>query len=129
MYNHLLYLGYWIVNSLLLYLLSFFLPDINLGNDRLRLIESAIYAGFWLTFCVWVWWDFTIARKIRFGKAASLLAFFIINCFGLLAVSRFSFMTGFTIDLSFWIFVVGAIMTLCQRVVWRVIVGKSSTFL
>ncbi len=126
MYNHLLYLGYWIVNTALLYLLSLFIPAVGLGNERLSSIESALYTGFWLTFCVWVWWDFAIAKKINLSRRTAVMAFFIINCFGLLAVSRFSFMTGFRIDLSLWVFVVGAIATVLQRVVWRMVVGKSS---
>lgn len=127
MYNHLLYLGYWFVNSLVLFFSSFFITDIHLGNARLNSIESAIYAGFWLTFCVWIWWDFAIARNLTFkGKGVSFLIFVIVNSASLFIISKFRFATGFEMSGLVWLLGIASIVTFLQRIVWKLVVSKSS---
>ncbi|MBI2066376.1 hypothetical protein HYT60_02645, partial [Candidatus Woesebacteria bacterium] len=50
MYEHLLFLLYWFLNSLALYFLGLLFPgSVVLGSWRLTAVEASIYAGFWLT--------------------------------------------------------------------------------
>lgn len=127
MYNHILYLSYWIFNSFLIYLGSevLIIQDIQLGNSRLNSIESAIYSGFCLTFLVWIWWDFAIARKINLKKPyVTLLFFYCVNCFSLWVLSKFSHITGIAIESVAWILIFAIATTIAQRIVWKVIVGR-----
>ena len=123
MYNHLLYLGYWIVNTTVLLLASFFIPAVRLGQQRFNSLESAVYAGFWLTFIIWVWWDFAIARRIKIeGKIANFTIFFIVNSLACWAVSRFYFVTGFVLTNYLWALIIGLMATFLQKIAWRVVV-------
>lgn len=126
MYNHILYLGYWLANSSLFFLLAFVVSDnIVLGNGRFTSFESAFYAGFWMTFGIWVWWDLAIAREWSLDKTAYVLGFFLFaNTFSLLAVTQFKDITGLTVISYQWIGIVAVAATLLQRVVWRLIVKR-----
>lgn len=122
MYNHLMYFAYWVINSLVLYLASWILPENNvvLGNWRFSSIESSIYAGFWLTFLVWVFWDFAIAREFNLKKKMVAFGFFlIVNSISIWVISRFSNITGFELINYQWAFIIGFAATLLQRVPWR----------
>lgn len=124
MYNHLLFLSYWLVNAVVLFLAGS-LPGHNviLGNGRFNSFESSFYAGFWLTFFIWVFWDFAIARKFKLDKEGVTLSFFLfVNSLSIWAVSRFYFMTGFELTNYLWVLIIGLTVTLLQRVAWRVVV-------
>ena len=123
MYNHLLFLSYWLVNTTVLFLASLFIPAIRLGVERFNSFESAFYAGFWLTFFIWVFWDFAIARKFQLDKKGITLTFFLfVNSISVWAVSRFYFITGFELTNYLWALVIGLLATLLQRVVWKLVV-------
>lgn len=129
MHNHLLYFGYWIVNSFLFYIASRAIPDnvVKLGSWRFSSLESSLYAGFCLTFLVWVWWDFALARRFNFNKKFITFLFFIfVNCFSIWAISRFSYFTGVEVTNYNWIIVIGLAATILQRFIRRVIVNKGS---
>lgn len=121
MYNHLMYLAYWAINSLVLYLASLIIPDnIALGNWRFSNIESSIYAGFWLTFLIWVFWDFAIAREFNLkNKTIAFLFFLFVNAISIWVVSRFASVTGFGIINYQWVLAIGFITTLLQKVPWK----------
>lgn len=127
MYNHLLFLSYWFVNTSVLFIAGV-LPGRNviLGDWRFNSFESSVYAGFWLTFLIWVSWDFAIARRFKLDKLPVTLGFFLfVNSISIWAVSRFSSVTGFVLVNFFWALVIGCVVTLLQRVVWKLIVKKS----
>ncbi len=127
MYNHLLYLGYWLINITVLYAASLFLPEsfIHLGSWRFSSIEAAFYSGFFLTFLIWIWWDFALARKFDFDKKITVFLFFLfVNYFSLLVVARFSYITGFEIYNYLWAFVIGLVATGMQRVVRKIIIQR-----
>lgn len=127
MYNHLLYFSYWLVNMCVLYLVSLFVPGelIHLGSWRFSSLEAAFYSGFFLTFLVWIWWDFALARKFDFDKTVTVLLFFLfVNYFSLLVISRFSYITGFEIYNYIWAFVIALVTTSMQRVVRKIIVQR-----
>lgn len=127
MYNHILYLLYWFFNSVIIFILSeaVNIREIRLGSSRFNSIESSIYAGFCLTFLIWVWWDFAIARKFNLKNEKTTTLFFLfVNCFSLWVMSRFSFITGFSVSSFLWLFILGVIVTAVQRVVWKVVVGR-----
>ncbi|MFH1536290.1 MAG: hypothetical protein ABIC96_04480 [Patescibacteria group bacterium] len=128
MYNHLLYFTYWLTNSFVFFLSSIIVPDRNviLGSWRFNNIESSIYAGFWATFLIWVWWDFAIAKKFNLeNKIIAFGFFFFVNFFSIYVVSRFSRFTGFELVNYQWVFVIGFAVTFLQRIIRKVIVRRS----
>jgi len=122
MYNHLMYFAYWVINSLVLYLASWTIPDygVVLGNWRFNSIESSLYAGFWVTFLVWVFWDFAIAREFNLkNKTAAFLFFLFVNSISIWVVSRFSNITGFELINYQWTLAIGFAATFLQKVPWK----------
>lgn len=127
MYNHLLYFGYWIINAVVLFLTGYLLPEVRLGSWRFSSIEASLYAGFCLTFLVWVWWDFALARRFDFNKKNRVFLFFLcVNYFSLLVISRFEWMTGFSVSSYLWAFVISLVATSMQQVIHSLIVRKRS---
>jgi uncharacterized membrane protein YvlD (DUF360 family) len=128
LYNHRLYLLYWLVNSVTIYLFSFlFSGQIVLGNYKFTSIEAAIYAGFWITVFLWAMWDFVYARGVKMSSELSNIIFFwAINTVALWIVSRLSHILGFGMASFLWAFILGIIITLTQRLVWRTIVDRRS---
>jgi hypothetical protein len=126
MYNHLLYFAYWVVNSLVLYFANVFLPDaVTLGDWRFNAIESSIYAGFWVTFVTWAFWDFAIARQFNLQNwFVDLGYFWLANFFALWAVSLFSRFTGFSMVGYEWILATSFVATIFQRMVWSFFVPR-----
>lgn len=131
MYNHLLFFSYWIINSIVLFAASLVIPnhELVLGSWRFTGIEASIYSGFWLTFLIWVWWDFAIARKFNtYKKVAAFSFFFFVNVFSIWALSRFTYFTGLALLNLWWAIVIGFIAMILQRFAWRMIVKKGSVF-
>lgn len=128
MYNHLLYFVYWILNSLIVYSFNLAYPDhVILGNWRFNPVESAIYAGFWVTFFVWVCWDFAIARGLKFDSAVVTFGYFwLSNAFSFWVVSRFSQFAGFGITSYVWALLIAVFAYILQRFAFRVVAGKNS---
>ncbi len=129
MYNHLLYIGYWIINSFLLYIASQSIPDniVKLGSWRFNMLESSLYAGFCLTFLVWMWWDFALARRFNLNKKLFVFLFFIfVNSFSIWAISRFNYFTGVQVTSFVWIVAIGLAATVLQRLTRKLIVNKGS---
>jgi len=128
LYNHVLYLVYWLVNSAALYLFSFVFTDgVILGNYRFNPIESALYAGFWVTVFLWAMWDFVYARGAKLGSEAGTdLIFWGINSVAVWLVSRFSHIAGFGISSFLWAFILGGVVTFIQRLTWKMFVEKKS---
>jgi len=131
MYNHLLFFAYWLVNSLVLFVASIIIPnnELVLGSWRFSSLEASFYAGFCLTFLVWVWWDFAIARKLNsYKKFATFSFFFLVNISSIWVLSRFSYFSGLELINFWWAIAIGIITTLLQKLVWMLIVKKSSVF-
>ena len=126
MYNHLLYFSYWLGNSIILYIFNVIFPGgVVLGNWRFGPIEAAIYAGFWVTFFVWVLWDFAIAKGVKFDSMATTVGYFwAANIFGVWIVSRFSQYAGFGMASYLWAIAIGLGAFLIQRLARRLIVNK-----
>lgn len=126
MYNHILYFFYWLFNSLVLYVFYIAFPDsIVLGNYRFNAPETAIYAGFWVTFFVWVFWDFALAKGVKFDSSAVVVGYFwLVNAFAFWVVARFSHIAGFGIINYFWVIAVSLVALVFQRMVWRVVVKR-----
>jgi hypothetical protein len=128
MYNHLLYFSYWLGNSAVLYLFGLVLPTyIRLGNWRFSPIESAVYAGFWITFFVWVLWDFALAKGVKFDSGAVILGYFwCANVFAIWLISRFSQVAGFGIASYLWAFAIATLAFIIQRFAFRLVAGKKA---
>lgn len=126
MYNHLLFFSYWVVNALVLWgFNSFFGGDVVLGNWRFSILESVIYSGFWVTFLIWSFWDFALAKGMKFDNAPTTFGyFFLVNAFSFWLVSRFSEYAGFGITGWAWVFAIGVVAHLVQRLLRKVVVGK-----
>lgn len=127
MYNHLLYLFFWITNSLILIFSGIFASEyISLGGERFNNIEAGIYGGFWITFIIWVFWDFSLGRRYNLDKKyRSFLFFFFVNIFAFWAVSMFDRFIGFKVMDYYWFIILAMVATFFQRIVRRMIVKKS----
>jgi len=121
MYDHILFLLYWLLNSLLLSLLGFIFPSsVVLGNFRLLPFEASIYAGFWLTFFVWTMWDYVSIRKVKLESfPLRFLFFFFVNSLGIWIISRYAKYTGLGIASFWWAFLLGGVADLLQSVSWN----------
>ncbi|OGM14313.1 hypothetical protein A3A76_00050 [Candidatus Woesebacteria bacterium RIFCSPLOWO2_01_FULL_39_23] len=130
MYNHILYLLYWLANILLLLVVGLVFPDnVVLGNFRFNMVESAIYAGFWTMVVFWAMWDYLYVRDIKLDKVSG--RFFIFWAFNFTAfwlVSRFSHIAGFGISSFWWALLLGLVANFAQNFIWGKIVerGKSN---
>lgn len=123
-----MYFAYWLINSFVLYLASWVIPDNNviLGNWRFNSVESSFYAGFWLTFLIWIWWDFAIAKKINLkNKIVAFGFFWFVNFFSIWVVSRFSHFTGFELVNYQWVLAIGFAATVLQRTTRRLIIKRN----
>ena len=129
MYNHVLYIAYWAVNTTTLYVASLFLPKgtILLGSWRFNPFEASLYSGFWITFLIWAWWDFAVARRFQISSRNIVIVFayfLFVNVFSLWAVSVFSSFTGFVLVNFQWALIIGAVTTVLQRVTFSFIVAR-----
>lgn len=127
MYNHVLYFGYWLATSVSLYIFASIFPDsVVLGNWRFGMVESAFYAGFWVTFFIWCFWDFAIAKGLQFETPlVSLGYFWSVNLFSVWLVARFSQYSGLGISDHIWAVVVGLGAHSLQRLVRKIVVSRS----
>lgn len=126
MYNHLLYILYWAVNTLVIKLAFILFPlGVVLGTYRLNPTEAAIYAGFWVTFIIWTAWDFAIARKISLEKPVKNFVYFlIVNTVAVWIVTRFAPLSGMGIISFWWAIVIGIIISILHKLVKRVILER-----
>jgi hypothetical protein len=126
MYNHLLYFVYWLFDSIIIYVFGLVFPtSVVLGNWRFGPIEAAIYAGFWVTFFVWLLWDFALSKGVKFDMGIVTLGYFwSANIFAFWTVSRFSQYAGLGISGYYWAFIIGLAAYFVQRLAWRIVVGN-----
>jgi hypothetical protein len=128
MYNHILYLSYWLINALIVYILFRIFPDnVVLGTWKFNAIEAAIYSSFWVTFVVWTAWDFIYSRQSTVfleGGLVTNLYFWAINAMGIWLVARFPGFAGLGLSSWPWAFVVGGIFNVFQRITLGLILGK-----
>ena len=125
MYNHLLFVSYWVINTLVLYLTTlFFSGEINL-TGRFSPFEASFYAGFWLTFFIWIWWDIAIVRNFKLNKQSESLTFFLlVNILSLFIISKLRSLTGFSIDGYLAVLGIAVIATFLQRLGWSLVVKR-----
>ena len=124
MYNHLLYLLYWLVNGLVLYLGARLFPDnVLLGVNKFVEVEAAVYGGFWMTFVVWTIWDFATAQQFKFSKNMAWVYFAAANVLAVWAIGRLAAVTGVRIIGVEWVAVVAVAANWLQRGVWNKLVS------
>ena len=121
MHDHVLFLLYWLVNSILIYLFGLTFPSsVVLGSYRLIPFEASIYSGFWLTFFVWTMWDYMLFRKVVLEPdLLRSLFFFFVNSLGIWLISRYGEYTGLGITSLWWAFLIGGGAYLLQRISWK----------
>ncbi len=126
MYNHLLYLLYWLVNAVVLFGLSWIFPNsVILGTNKFVPLEAAIYSGFWLTFFIWTMWDFIIAREVKLEPAPLAFIYFLfVNILGIWIVTYAGRYTGIAVA-GWWILVVAVFADSLQRLAWKLVVKRS----
>ncbi len=127
MYNHILYLLYWTLNSLIIYLFGSLFPDfVVLGNYRFTGVESAIYAGFWVTVFFWAMWDFLLVKGVVMSKlTGAFWVFFSMNFVSVWLVSRFSHIAGMGLTSFLWAFLIAFISNLAQKAVWKLVTKEA----
>jgi hypothetical protein len=127
-YNHLLYFSYWLTNFLVLYIFGRAFPlDVVLGNWRFGGVEAAAYGSFWVTFFVWVLWDFAMAKGVNLDSPIVNLGYFwSANFFAFWIVARFSQYAGVGITNYGWAMLLALGTYLAQRLAWKLIVKKKA---
>ena len=128
MYNHRLYILFWMISALALVLGNIFFPGYYvLGNARLSAVESSIYASFWITFIYWVFWDFAVARAIpNSWEGGSLLYYLIANTISLWVVARFALYVGFGIPSYLTALFLSVFLTAFQKAVWSIFIKSQN---
>lgn len=125
MYNHLLYFSYWFVNSFIISLFSYLFPeDVILGSSKFSSLDGAIYSGFWVTFVVWIFWDYLLAKKTEWGKAKTFFWFWLANTIGLWATSQMGNFTGLHIVSIYLIIIVGLFANILQKGMRKFVINK-----
>lgn len=123
-YNHLLYLLYWLVNASVIFVLGWMFPgQIALGVNKFVPLEAAIYSGFWLTFFVWSLWDFVIMRGVKLEGTPAFVYFLMANFIGFWLLSYASRYTGLTSE-GWWILVLAVVANFGQRLAWRLVIKR-----
>ena len=118
--DHILYLGWWLVTSIVLYIISTVSSgNVVLGTFKYTIGEAAVYAGFWATFLVWLFWDFAQARGWNLkGTFQTFVFFWILNIAAIWLVARFAPITGVGITSYVWAIIVAFVVDLAQTAVW-----------
>jgi hypothetical protein len=126
MQSSIFFLLLWLVDFLSIHLLGLVFPNmIVLGNWRFSGIEASIYAGFWLTFFVWMMGEYMTVREVEFKSSLPRFVFlFFINSLGVWIVSRYSQYAGLGITSFWWAFVLGGVTSTLQLVSWNVLEKK-----
>lgn len=127
MYNHILYLFYWVVSLAVFYLTYLLFPqDFVLGNWKFTSLEAAVYSSFWLVVFVWVVWDFLISRRVKLkDNLATWLYFWVVNAVGIWLVAKLSQILGLGIKSYLWAIGVAFVVNLAQRLAWRFITKRN----
>jgi len=127
MYNHVLYLFYWLVSFVVFYLTYWLFPqDFVLGNWKFTALEAGIYSSFWLVVFVWVVWDFLVSKGVKFKEnLGTYLCFWAVNAVGILFVSKFSRILGLGIKSYLWAIGVAFVVNLAQRIVWKFVTKRN----
>lgn len=127
MYNHILYLFYWIISFAIFYLTYRVFPDgFVLGNWKFTPIEAGIYSSFWLVVFVWVVWDFLISRGVDLKEnLGTWLYFWAVNAVGIWLVAKLSRILGLDIKNYLWAIGVAFVVNLAQRIVWKFVTKRN----
>ena len=122
MYNHWLFLLYWLGNALIIWLSAWLFPESYvLGTWKFTAIEGAIYSGFWLTFVVWIFWDFALAKGLKISQFINFFWFWLANTIGIWLVSHLNHFTGIGIRAYYLAIVLGLFTYTGQRWVKKVV--------
>jgi len=127
MYNHTLYLLYWLVSFCVFYLASFFFPShFVLGNWKYTDLEAAIYSSFWLVVFVWVVWDFLLSRGIKFkDDLVTWFYFWMVNSAGIWLVAKMAKLLGLGISSWYWAVGVGFFVNFFQRLAFKLVTRRN----
>jgi len=126
LYNHILYFTYWLVSFVVFYVLHLVFPEsVVLGNWRFSAIEAAIYSSFWLTFFIWIIWDYLMARNTNLKSGVSVWLYFAaVNTVGIWIIARLPHFLGLGIASWFWALVLGILANWLQRIVFGIITKR-----
>jgi len=122
MYNHWLFFSYWLVNAIIIWLTGWLFPEsFVLGTWKFTFLEAAIYSGFWVTFLVWIFWDFMLAKKLKFNQLLNFGWFWLANTIGIWLTARGSEYTGLGIRAYYMAIVLGLFTYSGQRLVKKMV--------
>ena len=115
MSEHFAFFLSWLITSLLLYLAHVIFPSsVVLGTYKFPVIDSIIYAGFWISFLNWAIKDMAIVRGIhpesRFG---SLVFYILVGSVAVWMVARFAPYTGLGLVSYRWALLLGLFIGFC----------------
>lgn len=121
MYNHVLFIIYWIITATILYIIHIFYPtSVVLGNHKFVTIEAAVYSAFWISFIMWTILDVFYSRGFRFRNLVLfLIAFLAANSVSIWMVARFAKLLGLGIVSYQWAFAMAAVITVAERIAWQ----------
>ena len=130
MSDHFSYLISWLVTSLLLYLANVIFPDtVVLGNYKFSAGEGAAYAGFWITFLVWLIHDMVVVKGLNpESKLGSWVFAIIVGAAAIWMSARFAPFTGFGIANYRWALLLGVFIGLGTLRIRSFIIRKEKAF-
>ncbi|HLE48855.1 MAG TPA: hypothetical protein VI819_02370 [Patescibacteria group bacterium] len=123
MYNHVLYLAFWLINFLLFYFAGKAFPnDFVFGTWKFTTVEAAIYSSFWLTVLVWTAWDIIMSRGIKYeAGTVTWIYFWVVNSLGIWLITRVANVLGFGISGWRWALYLGVLVVVGQKFVWNLV--------
>lgn len=115
------FVGFWILNSLVLYVLSLILGELMVfGNANVSALVAIIFTGFLLTAITYLTQPVAAQLKIKITNENNLtVVYLIVNIVAVWILARVAAVTGFGIAI-FWVAIVsGVILTSLQWVFWK----------
>jgi hypothetical protein len=107
--DHVLYLFSWLISSLLLYLAHMIFPNtVVLGTYKFTVAEGATYAGFWITFFIWLINDLVVVRGLNpESRLGSIVFSILVGSAAIWLTARFAPFTGLGIFNYRWAILLG----------------------
>lgn len=115
------FLAFWLVNSVILFLATLFLPGmITAGNNIFEPYQAIVFSGF-----VWsavLWHVESMAKDLEIpikDKTTMMLTYLAVNFATVWFIARFSFISGMGIASFWYVLLLAAVGNFAQYATWR----------
>lgn len=121
MKKYLPFLSIWLVNAVLIYLVSLVLPAYYvLGTHVISELPGAVLSGFLVTLFCWAAKPIVASLKVKLeGRVKMVFFYWTCNTIAIWLVARFSIYTGFGIAAYYWAIALGFVANFMQWLIWQ----------